>query len=59
MTEDYPRAVVRTDRGLAERTGIRGILASFDEQAATKLQSMGGQVAVVVVDHGVAEVFPA
>ena len=45
-------------RGLADREGIQGVLATFDEEAATKLQEMT-DVAVVVVDRGVAEVFSA
>lgn len=45
-------------RGLAGREGIQAALCIFDEQAATKLREMI-EVAVVVVDHGVAEVFPA
>lgn len=43
-------------RGLAMRDGIQEALGTFDKDAATKLQSMS-DVAVVVVDHGVAEVF--
>lgn len=45
-------------RGLAMRQGIYEALDCFDKEAATKLQGMT-DVAVVVVDHGVAEVFPA
>lgn len=45
-------------RGLAMRDGIQEALGAFDKDAATKLQSMS-DVAVVVVDHGVAEVFAA
>ncbi|KKT17798.1 MAG: hypothetical protein UV98_C0001G0001, partial [Parcubacteria group bacterium GW2011_GWB1_43_6] len=45
-------------RGLAMREGIQEVLGTFDKEAATKLQSMR-DVAVVVVDHGVAEVFTA
>lgn len=45
-------------RGLAVREGIQEALGTFDEKAATKLQSMS-DVAVIVVDHGVAEVFTA
>lgn len=45
-------------RGLAMREGIEGALDIFDEEAATKLRGMT-DVAVVVVDHGVAEVFKA
>jgi hypothetical protein len=45
-------------RGLAERAGITDALATFDAEAADKLRSHAG-IAVVVVDHGVAEVFHA
>ena len=45
-------------RGLAGREGIQKILGGFDNDAATKLRGMS-EVAVVVVDHGVAEVFTA
>lgn len=45
-------------RGLAMRDGIQEALGAFDKDAATKLQNMS-DVAVVVVDHGVAEVFAA
>lgn len=45
-------------RGLAERDGIQEVLGTFDVDAATKLRGMT-DVAVVVVDHGVAEVFAA
>ncbi|MGD0976985.1 MAG: hypothetical protein ABR875_01670 [Minisyncoccia bacterium] len=45
-------------RGLAMRDGIQEVLGTFDEKAAKKLLGMTG-VAVVVVDHGVAEVFAA
>lgn len=45
-------------RGLAERAGVQGFLDAIDQEAATKLQEMV-EVAVVVIDHGVAEVFPA
>ena len=45
-------------RGLAMRDGIQEALGTFDNDAATKLRSMS-DVAVVVVDHGVAEVFAA
>lgn len=45
-------------RGLAMRDGIQEVLGTFDEEAAKKLLGMTG-VAVVVVDHGVAEVFAA
>ena len=45
-------------RGLAMRDGIQGALGTFDKEAAKKLKGMT-DVAVVVVDHGVAEVFAA
>ena len=45
-------------RGLAMRDGIQEALGIFDKDAATKLKNMN-DVAVVVVDHGVAEVFAA
>jgi hypothetical protein len=40
------------------RDGIQEHLAHFDSEAATKLKEMT-DVTVVIVDHGVAEVFPA
>jgi hypothetical protein len=43
-------------RGLATREGIQGILGEFDKDAAEELAGIEG-VAVVVVDHMVAEVF--
>ena len=52
------RGEVPFARGLAGRDGIQKALAVFDQEAAAKLQEMTG-VAVVVVDRGVAEVFPA
>ena len=45
-------------RGLAMRKGIQKALSAFDKEAATKLRGMV-DVAVVVIDHGVAEVFAA
>ncbi len=45
-------------RGLAERNGIEDILYHFDPAAAEKLRNFEG-LAVVVVDHGVAEIFSA
>lgn len=45
-------------RGLAGREGIQSFLDKLDKRAAANLREMDG-VAVVVVDHGVAEVFPA
>jgi hypothetical protein len=46
-------------RGLAGRSGIQEVVAVFDREAAEKLEAMRGVHVVVVVDHGVAEVFPA
>jgi hypothetical protein len=45
-------------RGLAMREGIQLVLPHIDKEAAEKLRGMT-EVAVVVVDHGVAEVFAA
>jgi hypothetical protein len=45
-------------RGLAMREGIQEALGTFDEEAAAKLRDMT-DVAVVVVDRGVAEFFTA
>lgn len=45
-------------RGLAQRSGIGEILEKFDTEAAAKLKEMANP-AVVVVDHGVAEIFSA
>jgi hypothetical protein len=52
------RGEVPFARGLAGSAGITAALGVFDEEAALKLCSMT-DLAVVVVDHGVAEVFPA
>lgn len=52
------RGEVPFARGLADRNGIQESLGFFDNDAATKLRDMT-DVAVVVVDHGVAEVFAA
>lgn len=43
-------------RGLATRPGMQDVLESFDKDASEKLKTMDG-VAVIVVDHNVAEVF--
>lgn len=51
------RGEVPFARGLAMREGIQEAIGTFDKDAATKLQGMT-DVTVVVVDHGVAEVFP-
>ena len=45
-------------RGLAVRDGIEEVLQAFDNEAANKLKGMT-EISVVVVDHGVAEVFTA
>ena len=52
------RGEVPFARGLAGREGIQEALGVFDQEAAEKLRGMAG-LAVVVIDHGVAEVFPA
>lgn len=52
------RGEVPFARGLASREGIQEALGLFDPEAAEKLRAWEG-VAVVVVDHGVAEIFPA
>lgn len=52
------RGEVPLARGLAQRDGIQKVLSKFDEIAAKKLQDMK-EIAVVVVDHGTAEVFEA
>jgi hypothetical protein len=43
-------------RGLAARDGIEAVLEGYDKEAADKLRGIAG-VAVVVVDHGVVEIF--
>jgi len=43
-------------RGLAGRDGVQVFLNSFDDAASKKLGEFDG-LAVVVVDHGVAEIF--
>ncbi|MCK4781613.1 hypothetical protein KAS79_01665 [Candidatus Parcubacteria bacterium] len=52
------RGEVPFARGLADREFIQEVLNTFDQEAGKKLQDMS-KVAVVVVDHGVAEVFSA
>lgn len=44
-------------RGLASRDGMQELLKSFDKEASEKLVKFQG-VAVVVIDCGVAEIFP-
>ncbi len=51
------RGEVPIARGLASREGLLDVLESFDAEAATKMRELTGIVAVLVVDHGVAEVF--
>ncbi len=46
-------------RGLAQREGIMAFLSNFDVEATKKLEALVEVPSVVVVDHGVAEVFPA
>jgi hypothetical protein len=50
------RGEVPFARGLVGRDGIQKVLEAFDLEAAAKLKDMT-DVAVVVVDHGVVEVF--
>lgn len=52
------RGEVPFARGLASTEGVQGFLDVIDEEAATKLREMTDP-SVVVVDHGVAEVFTA
>ncbi|OGG72080.1 hypothetical protein A3A35_02325 [Candidatus Kaiserbacteria bacterium RIFCSPLOWO2_01_FULL_51_21] len=52
------RGEVPFARGIVMREGLQKSLGAFDKEAATKLQSMTG-MAVLVVDHDVAEVFAA
>lgn len=52
------RGEVPFARGLAGREGIQGVLDHFDPEAAAKLTAVAGKVAVIIFDHGVAEVFP-
>ncbi len=46
-------------RGLANRAEMQEILSKFDKDAANKLEKMPNEIAVVVVDHLAADVFPA
>lgn len=52
------RGEVPFARGLAARDGIEAAIGIFDPEASAKLREMK-DVAVVVVDHQVAEIFPA
>ena len=59
MWQDYRGAgEVPIARGLAGREYVQEVLTCFDTEAAEKLATADG-VAVVVVDHGVAEVYDA
>lgn len=51
------RAEIPFARGLCTREGIQIVLDDFDKEAAKQLSQMPGEVAVVIFDHGVAEVF--
>jgi len=53
------RGEVPFARGLVRREGIDEALEFFDKEAAYKLRAMADKAVVVVVDFGVAEVFPA
>lgn len=44
-------------RGLAGREGMQEVLDLIDKDAAQKLKDAAGKVALIVVDHQVAEVF--
>jgi len=46
-------------RGLAGRDGLDKVIATFDPEAAEKLRTWTDGIAVLVVDHGIAEVFKA
>jgi hypothetical protein len=46
-------------RGLAGRQGVQAMVTMLDAEAGEKLRAMVGKAAVVVVDHGVVEVFEA
>ena len=56
--ENRDRGEVPFARGLAVREDIQDAIEFFDNEAATELRKMT-DLAVVVVDHGVAAVFPA
>jgi hypothetical protein len=51
------RGMTPIARGLAGREGICLALSAFDDEAARKASADLDKVIVVVVDHGVAEVF--
>lgn len=44
-------------RGLAMKEGVTELIATFDKEAAEKITQME-QIPVVVMDHGVVEIFP-
>jgi hypothetical protein len=46
-------------RGLAMRNGIQEVLEAFDADAAMKLKNITKELPIIVMDHGVAEVFTA
>lgn len=51
------RGEVPFARGLAMRDGIQDLLDGLDPEAGTKLRETVDKTAVVVMDHGVVEVF--
>lgn len=52
------QGLVPVARGIVMRNPISDVISSFDPEAATKLRDLEkGSTAVLVVDHGVAEVF--
>jgi hypothetical protein len=52
------RGEVPFARGLASREGVQDFLDVIDEEASAKLRDVT-ELSVVVVDHGVAEIFSA
>jgi hypothetical protein len=53
------RGEVPFARGIAYREGIQSLLDSFDPESGKKLREAKDRIAVVVMDHGVCEVFEA
>ncbi|MGD9729307.1 MAG: hypothetical protein AB7V39_23435 [Nitrospiraceae bacterium] len=53
------RGEVPFARGLAARSGLQDVIAIFDIEAAANMAEMVDQIVTVVVDHGVATVFPS
>jgi len=51
------RGEVPFARGLAGREGLQGVLDEIDPKEGAKLREAGPVVTVVVMDHGVVEVF--